>query len=116
RARHVVRENARVLTAIAALEASDLPTFGALMNESHESLRFDYEVSSRPLDVLVGAARQVEGCLGSRLTGAGFGGCTVSLVHADAVPQSERQVTARYREAVGSEPTVYETPAPDGPG
>src|SRR5439155_135867 len=92
RARHVVHEDARVLTAIAALEASDLATFGALMNESHESLRFDYEVSSRPLDVLVGAARQVEGCLGSRLTGAGFGGCTVSLVHGDAVPQFGREV------------------------
>jgi galactokinase len=116
RARHVVHEDARVLTAIAALEASDLATFGALMNESHESLRFDYEVSSHALDVLVGAARQVEGCLGSRLTGAGFGGCTVSLVHKDAVAEFERQVTSLYREAVGTEPIIYVTPAADGAG
>jgi galactokinase len=77
RARHVVFEDDRVLRAIAALRESKLADFGALMNDSHESLRFDYEVSSRELDVLVGAARQVDGCAGARLTGAGFGGCAV---------------------------------------
>src|SRR5207249_1954596 len=90
RARHVVFEDARVLDAIQRLRSGDLAQFGCLMNESHESLRFDYEVSSRELDVLVGAARSVEGCLGSRLTGAGFGGCTVSLVREEAVPEFER--------------------------
>src|SRR5205085_2910264 len=74
RARHVVSEDDRVLRAVAALRGGRLAEFGALMNDSHESLRFDYEVSSRQLNILVDAARQVEGCAGARLTGAGFGG------------------------------------------
>jgi galactokinase len=114
RARHVVCEDDRVLEAVAALERGDLPAFGRLMDDSHESLRFDYEVSSGALDLLVGAARQVEGCLGSRLTGAGFGGCTVSLVRCDQVEAFEEQVTAAYHETLGIEPHVYVTDAAGG--
>ncbi|MBI3909356.1 MAG: galactokinase [Armatimonadetes bacterium] len=116
RARHVVHEDERVLEAVAALENADLKRFGALMNDSHESLRFDYEVSSEALDVLVAAARQVEGCLGSRLTGAGFGGCTVSLVHQDAVDAFRRHVSAVYQAFAGKEPYIYVTRASAGAG
>jgi galactokinase len=116
RARHVVSEDDRVLRAIAALRDGRLAEFGALMNESHESLRFDYEVSSRPLDVLVGAARQVDGCVGARLTGAGFGGCTVSLVEQAAVPEFERHVRELYQRETGTEPFIYACTAEDGAG
>lgn len=116
RARHVVSEDDRVLRAIAALRGGDLAGFGALMNDSHESLRFDYEVSSRELDVLVGAARQVDGCAGARLTGAGFGGCTVSLVAEAAVPEFERHVRATYQRETGTEPVIYRCTAEDGTG
>jgi galactokinase len=116
RARHVISEDDRVLRAIAALRGGRLPEFGALMNASHESLRFDYEVSSRELDVLVGAARQVDGCLGARLTGAGFGGCTVSLVREEAAPEFERHVTAEYQRLTGRTPLIYACTAEDGAG
>jgi galactokinase len=116
RARHVVMEDDRVVKAIEALGAGRLGEFGALMNDSHESLRFDYEVSSRGLDVLVGAARQVDGCLGARLTGAGFGGCTVSLVRQEAVPEFERHVTQIYRREIGHDPVIYVCTPEDGAG
>jgi galactokinase len=116
RARHVVSEDDRVLRAIDALRGGRLADFGALMNASHESLRFDYEVSSRELDVLVGAARQVDGCLGARLTGAGFGGCTVSLVREDAAPEFERHVSEAYQRATGRTPLIYSSTAEDGAG
>jgi galactokinase len=116
RARHVIYEDARVLEAIERLRAGDLVRFGELMNESHESLRFDYEVSSRELDVLVGAARSVDGCLGSRLTGAGFGGCTVSLVRAEAAEAFEQHVSREYREQTGHEAAIYVCTAEDGAG
>ena len=116
RARHVVSEDDRVLRAVAALKGRRLEEFGALMNESHESLRFDYEVSSRELNVLVGAARQVEGCAGSRLTGAGFGGCTVSLVREEATGEFERHVRELYQRETGREPIFYTSAAEDGAG
>ena len=109
-------EDARVLEAIRGLRAGQLPEFGALMDEFHESLRFDYEVSSRELDVLVGAARTVEGCLGARLTGAGFGGCTVSLVREDAVPEFERYVAREYQAQTGRDAAIYACTAEDGAG
>jgi len=113
RARHVVTENERTLQAVEALRANDMPRFGALMNQSHDSLRDDYEVSSPGLDALVNAARAVDGCLGSRLTGAGFGGCTVSLVPQLRVDNFIRQVRDAYREACGIEGEFYVTrPAP----
>lgn len=92
RARHVVTEIQRTLDAAAALERGDLARFGRLMNESHDSLRDDYEVSSVELDSLVSAAREVDGVLGSRLTGAGFGGCTVTLLRKNAVDNAIRRM------------------------
>ena len=85
RARHVVSENARVLATVEALEAGDLHAVGAALAASHASLRDDYEVSSVALDALVEIAEAVPGVVGARMTGAGFGGCTVNLVQDDAV-------------------------------
>lgn len=116
RARHVVTENARVLRAVEALRGGDLPTFGALMDASHESLRDDYEVSSPALDTLVAAARDVEGCQGSRLTGAGFGGCTVSLVRKDRIDAFREHVSRVYLEACEVEPLFYVTRPAAGAG
>lgn len=116
RARHVVTENARVLQAVEALKGNDLPRFGQLMNASHDSLRDDYQVSSDALDVLVNAARQSEGCLGSRLTGAGFGGCTVSLVRQDRVESFCRQVRETYARRYHLEVPVYPTRPAAGAG
>ena len=116
RARHVISENERVLASVAALEAGDLGRFGALMYESHASLRDDYEVTIPPLDILVEAARAVPGVLGSRMTGAGFGGCTVSVVRASAVEAFQREVPARYRAQTGLEPRLYVCQVVDGAG
>jgi galactokinase len=116
RARHVVTENDRVLRSVEALEQGDVATFGQLMNESHASLRDDYEVSIPELDALVAAAQPLPGCFGSRLTGAGFGGCTVSLVDEDAAEAFQREVSRAYREATGLETTIYVCAASDGVG
>jgi galactokinase len=107
RARHVVSENERTLRGAAALEAGDCVTFGELMNASHASLRDDYEVVPPALDELASATRAVAGCYGSRITGAGFGGCTVSLV-ADGAVEGARDAA----EALGA--TVYVCKASDG--
>ncbi|MGI2297942.1 galactokinase [Paenibacillus sp. GXUN7292] len=101
RAEHVVEEIARVLQSNEALRSNDLHKFGELMNASHDSLRNLYEVTGAELDAMVDAARQVEGVLGSRMTGAGFGGCTVSLVHEDQVEQFKQHVGERYTAATG---------------
>lgn len=114
RCRHVVRENQRVLDSIAALQRGDLETFGALMYQSHASLRDDYEVSCRELDILVEAARQVEGVYGARMTGAGFGGCTVNLVALDAVERFRQHVAEAYRTATGVTPPIYVCQAEEG--
>lgn len=95
RARHVVTEIQRTQDAAVALEKGDFQLFGRLMNESHDSLRDDYEVSSKELDSLVSAAREVEGVLGSRLTGAGFGGCTVTLLRKDAINKAILHMKAK---------------------
>jgi galactokinase len=107
RVRHVVYENQRVLDGVAALRQGDVAAFGRLMNESHRSLRDDYEVSCRELDVMAEAAWHVDGVYGSRLTGAGFGGCTVSLVAEAAVPTFVQQVAAEYRSKIGIELQIY---------
>lgn len=107
RARHVVSENERVLEAIKALQSGDLVTFGRLMNESHDSLRDDYEVTGIELDTLVEEARKIEGVLGSRMTGAGFGGCTVSLVHNNSLEKFTSQVGTAYKSAIGLKPDFY---------
>ncbi|MCQ4086250.1 galactokinase [Saccharibacillus sp. JS10] len=101
RAQHVIEENARVLASVEALTAGDLEEFGRLMNQSHDSLRDLYEVSCEELDVMVEEARQIPGTLGARMTGAGFGGCTVSLVHEDHVEQFVKQVGERYQARTG---------------
>lgn len=107
RCRHVVSENARVLAAAEALESSDLETFGQLMNKSHRSLRDDYEVSCKELDLMVELAGQVEGAYGSRMTGGGFGGCTISIVEAESVEEFKRAAARDYEEATGLTPEIY---------
>ena len=107
RARHVVGENARALAAVAALKAGRPEEFGRLMNASHDSLRDDYEVSCQELDVMVELARKTPGTLGARMTGAGFGGCTVNLVRRDAVAHFCETVPKRYQQLTGIAPTVY---------
>jgi galactokinase len=114
RARHVVTEDERVMQAVEAVHAGDLAAFGRLMNDSHDSLRDDYEVSCDELNVIVNAARAVPGVLGSRMTGAGFGGCTVTLCETDAVDNLISAVRGRYGAAFGVEPSVYACAAVDG--
>jgi galactokinase len=114
RCRHVIHENERVIKGIAALQLGDLDTFGQLMNESHTSLRDDYEVSCEELDIMVEAAWKVDGVYGSRMTGAGFGGCTVSLVAEGGVEDFRAQVAAAYQEATGIIPHIYVCRAEDG--
>ncbi len=114
RARHVVTENQRTLEAAKALEEGDLRTFGLLMNDSHESLRKDYEVSCPELDRMVGIARSLPGCLGSRMTGGGFGGCTVNLVKTEAVSSFCAALESRYIEATGLPARVYVSEPCDG--
>ena len=114
RASHVVTENDRVREAIKVLEQGDLEYFGKLMNDSHQSLRDDYEVSSRELDVLVEIARRQPGVFGARMTGAGFGGCTVNLVEADAAEGFAKAIQEGYQQALGLHAEVYVCQASDG--
>ena len=114
RARHVVTEDARVLESVAALKSGDIIRFGNLMNQSHASLRDDYEVSCKELDALVEIAQSIEGVYGSRMTGAGFGGCTVSLVADAALEAFRRDVPPRYKAATGLDTTIYVTTAAQG--
>lgn len=116
RAQHVVSENERTLRSVEALDRGDVATFGKLMNESHASLRDDYEVSVPEMDALVAAAQSIPGCYGSRLTGAGFGGCTVSLVAAEAAEQFCSQVADAYATNTGRTATIYICRAVDGVG
>ena len=114
RCRHVVTENERTLRAAASLRVGDLDEIGSLMNRSHESLRDDYEVSSPELDALVEIARDCAGVLGSRMTGGGFGGSTVSLVRRDAIEEVTRTISAAYEERTGIAPKVFITEPGDG--
>jgi galactokinase len=107
RSEYVVRENTRVVEASAALARNDFAVFGGLMNLSHAGLRDDYEVSSPELNALVEAARRVPGVLGSRMMGAGFGGCTISLVEASAVPDFEARVVREYEVETGRAPKIH---------
>ncbi len=101
RAKHAVYENQRTIKAVKALKNNDLETFGKLMNESHVSLRDDYEVTGKELDTLVEAAWKQEGVIGSRMTGAGFGGCTVSIVKEEAVDAFIKNVGEIYEKEIG---------------
>jgi galactokinase len=114
RAQHVVDEDQRVLDAIEAFEAGDLATVGRLFHASHASLRDLYEVSSPELDTLVEIARATPGVVGARLTGAGFGGCTINLVHRDAVPLLREHVLRDYPSRTGLTPRVFEVEASAG--
>src|ERR1700674_21715 len=116
RCRHVVSENARVLRAAAALELGDLQAFGNLMLESHRSLRDDFEVSCPELDLMVELAKQVEGVYGTRMTGGGFGGCTIALVEADCVEAFKRTVQEGYERSTGRKPEIYVCSPADGVG
>ncbi|MGL4651961.1 galactokinase [Cetobacterium sp.] len=107
RVRHAVTENVRVLKAMEALNAGDIDAFGKLMIESHNSLRDDYEVTGFELDSLVEAALEEEGTIGSRMTGAGFGGCTVSLVKNEAIEDFIAHVGKKYFEKTGLEAAFY---------
>ncbi|BAM81298.1 galactokinase [Cyanidioschyzon merolae strain 10D] len=107
RALHVIEENNRVLHAVSALQERDYVRFGKLMYESHESLRTNYQVSCDEIDALVEIARQVPGVYGSRMTGGGFGGCTVTLVRADAVAMLLERIEALYPKRTGKHPTSF---------
>lgn len=114
RARHVVHEIARTVAAAAALKAGRVDEFGQLMNAGHASLRDLYEVSIPELDVMVEAAQTLPGCYGARLTGAGFGGCTVNLVAAEAAADFERALAQAYTHATGLHPEIYVSRASAG--
>lgn len=114
RAHHVISENKRTLTAIEALNQGDIEKFGELMNQSHDSLRDDYEVTGKELDCLVEEARKINGTLGSRMTGAGFGGCTVSIVEEDAVEKFINEVGKGYTARTGLKADFYVAEIGDG--
>ena len=114
RSRHVVSENARVLQAAASLEQGDIKAFGRYMGESHRSLRDDYEVSCRELDIMTELAGKLPGVYGSRMTGGGFGGCTISLVESSHVEDFVNQVTSGYARQTGLTPDVYVCRAEEG--
>ena len=116
RAKHAVYENQRAIKAVEALKANDVETFGKLMNASHVSLRDDYEVSCEEIDVLVDLAWETEGVVGSRITGGGFGGCTVSIVKNDAVDNFISKIGVAYQEKVGHEAEFYVVDIGDGAG
>jgi galactokinase len=114
RCRHIITENARVLAAAAALKAGALETVGLLMRESHTSMRDDYEISCHELDLMVCLAELADGVYGARMTGGGFGGCTVNLVRADKVMPFRAMIAARYAAATGHTPEIYVCEAADG--
>ncbi|HYP02348.1 MAG TPA: galactokinase [Pyrinomonadaceae bacterium] len=117
RCRHVVTENKRTLEAAGALKANRLEEMGQLMYASHESLRDDYEVSCRELDVLVEIARTLgDAVLGARMTGGGFGGCTVNLVRRDALDSFRETIAREYTRATGLVPNIYVSEAGEGAG
>ena len=114
RARHAVYENQRTLAAVKALEDSDVAQFGRLMNASHVSLRDDYDVTGKELDTLAELAWEQPGVIGSRMTGAGFGGCTVSLVKNEAIEAFKKNVGESYEKAIGYAPSFYVANIADG--
>ena len=116
RAKHAVYENQRAIHAVEALKANDIETFGKLMNASHESLRYDYEVSCEEIDVLVDLAQAMPGVIGSRITGGGFGGCTVSIVKNDTVDTFIEEIGKAYLEKTGHEAEFYVVDIGDGAG
>ncbi|MFV9672792.1 MAG: galactokinase [Acidimicrobiia bacterium] len=116
RARHIVTENDRTIEAASALGSGDTARFGQLMAASHRSLRDDFQVSSEALDLMVEIASGVDGCLGARMTGAGFGGCAVALVAASGAAAFVNEVVESYASATGLDPKAYVTGAASGAG
>lgn len=114
RAKHAVYENQRTIRAVEALKENRIEEFGKLMNESHRSLRDDYEVSCEEIDILVDLAWETEGVIGSRITGGGFGGCTVSIVKNDAVDGFIKKIGEEYQAKVGHEAEFYVVDIGDG--
>lgn len=115
RAKHAVYENQRTIRAVEALKKKDVELFGKLMNASHTSLRDDYEVSCEEIDVLVEEAWKVDGVIGSRITGGGFGGCTVSIVKDEAIEAFQEKVGAAYESRCGKKADFYVVDIGDGP-
>lgn len=115
RARHAVFENQRALQATTALSKNDLATFGQLVNASHVSLHYDYEVTGKELDTLVETAWEQPGVLGARMTGAGFGGCAIAIVAKDQVAAFQKNVGTTYEQVIGYAPTFYVAEIADGP-
>jgi galactokinase len=116
RCRHIVTENARVLEAERALGAGDFAACGRAMNASHVSMQKDFEITCPEVDMLVGLAQTVEGVYGSRMTGGGFGGCTVSLVEASAVDKASHILTDGYRLGIGRDVELFVCAPSDGAG
>lgn len=114
RAKHIITEQLRVREAEKCLMLNDLSTFGRLMNASHASLKNDYEVSGIELDTLAETAQQVKGCLGARMTGAGFGGCAIAIVHSASVTPFIETVSKKYLEVTGNNCEIYETEINNG--
>ena len=114
--KHAVYENQRTIRAVEALKNNDVELFGKLMNASHQSLRDDYEVSCEEIDILVDLAQAMPGVLGSRITGGGFGGCTVSIVKNDTVDRFVEEIGKAYQEKVGHEAEFYVVEIGDGAG
>ena len=115
KARHAVYENQRTVKAFNALKAGDIEAFGKYMNESHISLRDDYDVSCLEIDLLVDEAWKIPEVLGSRITGGGFGGCTVSIVKDEAIDGFKEKLSASYKKAFDMEPEFYVVSIGDGP-
>lgn len=116
RARHVITENLRVLDAVESLRDGDLVKFGRLINESHSSLRNDFQVSSKELDVMVKLAREQKGVLGARMTGGGFGGCTINLVEPGDHENFVKKMSESYHRETGIMPEIYQCTIADGVG
>lgn len=116
RCRHVITENARTLAAAEALRNGDYGTMGTLMARSHDSLRYDYEVSCPELDAMVEIARSVEGAIGARMTGGGFGGCTVNFVRRDRIGEFTDTIMREYASRTGNKASIYTIELEDGAG
>ena len=114
RARHVITENQRVIQASKLLKNNDIKGFGSLLIQSHNSLKNDYEVTGFELDTIVDEALKIEGCVGARMTGAGFGGCAIALVEKSQIKTFKEQVSKNYYEKTKIEPSLYETTIEDG--
>lgn len=114
RCRHVISDNQRVLKAKQALAENDLETFGQLLYEGHQSLREDYEVTGKELDTIIDESKKIPGVLGARMTGAGFGGCAITLIENNAIEEYSKKITQSYKKIIGHTCEIYKTTAANG--